>query len=106
MFATLTDLKGTPIHIRVDRVERVRQPRLNEYEGLCGAVLMFIGGSMQAVQELPGEAMRKMGVVSIKTGGKRERTIKSGLNSLMLKSLKLHKIARKNVAMRLLIKLM
>ena len=69
MFATLTDLMGTPIHIRVERVERVRQPVHNEYDASCGAVVMFIGGGAQAVRELPSEVLRKMGSVSIKTGG-------------------------------------
>lgn len=69
MFAELTDLTGTPTYIRVDRVERVRYPLPNEYDTSCGAVIVFIGGGREGVRETPKEAQRKMGVVSIKTGG-------------------------------------
>lgn len=69
MFAVLTDLSGTPIYIRVDRIERIRQPVRDEYDVSCGAVVMFIGGGQQGVRELPGEVQRKMGSVTIKTGG-------------------------------------
>ncbi len=70
MFVKMTDLKGRPIYLRAELVERVREPVEGEYtsaDSIPGAVIMFTGGGIQAVQELPGETSRRM--QSLKHGG-------------------------------------
>jgi len=68
MFVKLTDLKGHPIFIRADNIERVRWPVAGEYPPEAGAVLMMVGGSAQAVKELP-EAVTRVIAGPLKYGG-------------------------------------
>ena len=67
LFIQLTDLRGHPVAIRLDDVDRVNHPVPHEYPGSPGAVIRFKNGTAQAVMEDVMSVMHSLNSAHIDT---------------------------------------